>query len=52
MSSTIASVSRKRRSRSGQRGPNSARMPSTKAVSVDITMPQPALAGPEWFTAR
>ena len=46
-SSTTASASRNSRSWSGQRGPNSARIPSTNAVSLDITMPQPCAAGPD-----
>ena len=40
-SSTIATVSRKARRRSGKRGPTSASNPRANAVSVDIAVPQP-----------
>ena len=40
-SSTTTTVSRKARSRSGNRGPMRASTPSAKAVSVDIATPQP-----------
>ena len=45
MSSTIASVSRNTRSWVGQREPSSASTPSTNAMSVAITIPQPLRAG-------
>ena len=46
MSSTTATVSMKARSRSGNRGPTSASIPSAKAVSVDIATPKPCVCGP------
>ena len=41
MSSTTVTVSMKALSRSGNRGPTSASIPRTNAVSVDITVPHP-----------
>jgi hypothetical protein len=40
-SSTTATDSRNARTRSGNRGPVSASVPSANAVSVDIAAPQP-----------
>ena len=48
MSSTITTVSMKDCSRPGNRGPTRASMPSAKAVSVDIAVPQPWA---EWWPA-
>ena len=51
-SSTTATDSRNARTRSGNRGPVSASVPSANAVSVDIAAPQPWAAGLPAFTAR
>ncbi|WRL63850.1 hypothetical protein U6N30_30235 [Blastococcus brunescens] len=52
MSSTTDSDSRKTRSWTGALRPNSARAPSTKAVSVAIGIPHPTAPSPPALMAR